>query len=310
MDARRCLVTGGAGFVGSWWVRHLLAAGHRVTVLDSFITGQRMNLPREVRLVEGDVTDTVLVDRWIRRADTVFHLASLGSQYTAHDPLTGLTGNVLGSLSTVAACAYHNKELVLVSSAGVYGKVAGSSVREHDESRLPNPVTGPWLYSLAKLFDESLVQAWRAEVDLRVKIVRLFPCIGPRQARAYGRIVPRLVLAALQGKPLKIPGDGSDRLSFIFIKDAVTGIDLVWRHGAIGEPYNLGGTEEITTRRLAERILQLTGSNSPIRLLKTEQPAPHPPAPDMSRLASLGFRPRYSLDDALRAIIAYYRGAR
>lgn len=310
MDARRCLVTGGAGFVGSWWVRHLLAAGHRVTVLDNFITGQRMNVPREVRLVEGDVTDTILVDRWIRRADTVFHMASLGSRYTAHDPLTGLTGNVLGCLSTVAACAYHNKELVLVSSAGVYGRAAGGPVREHDEVRLPNPVTGPWLYSLAKLFDESLVQAWRTEVDLKVKIVRLFSCIGPRQARAYQRIVPRLVLAALQGKPLKIPGDGNDRLSFIFIKDAVAGIDLVWRRGAVGEPYNLGGTEEITIRSLAERILQLTGSRSPIRLLKTEQPPPYPPAPDMSRLAGLGYRPRYSLDDALRAIIAYYRGAR
>lgn len=307
-EARRCLVTGGAGFVGSWWVRHLLAAGCSVTVLDNFATGQRLNIPVEARVIEGDATDPRLMNRWVRRVDTVFHFASFGIKQAAHDPLTTLTGNILSSLSTITACAYHQRELVLISSAGVYGRNAGTLISETDDTHMATPPTGAGTYGLSKLVDEALALAWRAETNQTIKIVRLFPCIGPRQARAYERIVPRFIVAALQGKPIKIYGNGDDRLSFVYIQDALAGIDLVWQRGEPGLPYNLGGAEQLTTNELAARVLQLTGSSSPIRHLSADLTPPLPAVPDLARICGLGYEPRFSLDDALRAIIAFYRG--
>lgn len=309
LENRRCLVTGGAGFIGSWWVRHLLAAGHRVTVLDNFATGQPTNVPRAARTVAGDVTDPMLVDRWVRRSDTVFHLAALGDRIAYEDPLTVLTSNLLAALSVIAACAYHDRELVLISSAGVYGQQPVPKLAaEKDPVILPHPWAPPGIYSLTKLVDEALAQTWHSETRLDAKIVRLFPCIGPQQARAYDRLVPRLLLAALKGRPLQIYGDGQEHRSFIYIADAVAAIDLVWRWGSSGRAYNVGSDEAVTVNQLARQILQVTSSAAAIQHLSSEPPLPAPPIPNLQRLHNLGYQPQYDLTEALRAMAAFYQG--
>lgn len=313
-DGMRVLVTGGAGFIGSHLVCRLAARGDRVRVLDDLSTGRAGDLARHAEVVQGDVRDAGTVQRAVTGVDVVYHLAAVvGVRHALVNQLRSLTVNLAGTENVLAAAHAAGATVFLASSSAIYGKTDKAPIAEGDDVLLGNTDRPCWTYSYAKLTEELLARAWAAERGTHVKIGRFFNVIGPGQTGAYGMVVPRFVTAALLGDPLIVYGAGDHTRTYVDVRDALDGLDLVMEQGAWGEAYNIGGVAEVSVLDLAHRVLALTGSNSPIEFAAFtkvygegfEEIARR--VPDISRLSSLGYKPRWSLDDTLQAVIAAKR---
>lgn len=318
-----CLVTGGAGFIGSHLTEALLAAGCRVTVLDNFSTGQRENLAAVsgqdgFTLVEGTVTDEELVARLTARVRVVFHLAAaVGVKLIVERPVETIQINVRGTECVLAAAARQGCRTLVASSSEVYGKGSRVPFAEEDDVVLGATSKSRWAYATSKMVDEFLALAHVAEHGADMLCVRLFNIVGPRQTGRYGMVIPRLIQQALRGEPLTVYGDGSQTRCFADVRDVVTAlVGLAARGaGAGGERvFNVGSTEEISIRELAERIRRLTGSASAIQFIPFDQV--YVPGfedmqrrvPDLGRIRRhLGWLPRWTLGETLAAIIAHER---
>ncbi|MDX3451813.1 NAD-dependent epimerase/dehydratase family protein [Streptomyces sp. ME02-8801-2C] len=317
----RTLVTGGAGFIGSHLVDHLLALGHDVVVLDDFSTGSAANLARvadAVTTVRGSILDEATVERATNHCDIVFHLAAaVGVQTIVNQPLESLRMNLLGTETVLEAARRHGARLLLASSSEVYGKNAKDSLNEDDDRVLGSPLKSRWSYAAAKGLDELMAYCFWREHALRAVMVRPFNVVGPRQTGRYGMVVPTLVGQALAGRPLTVYGDGTQRRCFCSVGDIVPALAaLVMDERAYGQVFNLGGTEEVSVRELADRVLRITGSDSPVVHIPYER-AYGPGFEDMARRMPdttrarelIGFRPRTSLDQMIAAVAADRHGS-
>jgi len=312
----KALVTGGAGFIGSHLVEHLLALGHEVVVLDDFSTGSARNLggvADSVTAVPGSILDQGTLERATAGCDTVFHLAAaVGVHTIVNRPMESLRRNLLGTQAVLEAARHHAKRLLLVSSSEVYGKNTKDGLAEDDDRILGSPLKSRWSYAAAKGLDELMgYWCWR-EYGLGVVIVRPFNVVGPRQSGSHGMVVPHLVEQALSGQPLTLYGDGTQRRCFCSVSDVVPAFAaLVQDERAHGQAFNLGSAEEVTMRQLAERVLYVTGSNSPIVHIPYDR-AYEAGFEDMARrcpdttkaLRLIGFRARTRLDDIIAAVAA------
>ncbi|MEZ5330948.1 MAG: GDP-mannose 4,6-dehydratase [Thermoanaerobaculia bacterium] len=321
------LVTGGAGFIGSHLVDRLLAAGWQVRTLDDLSTGRRENLesaaPRSaLRVVDGSVLDTRLVEDLVDGVDVVFHLAAtVGVDLVVREPLRTLRTNLGGTESVLAAAGHRGTPVLLASSSEVYGRTARVPQAEDDDRWLGPPGSARWSYATSKAAAECLALAWHRERGLPTVVARLFNTIGARQRGRYGMVVPRFVSAAVRGEPLRIFGDGSQTRCFCHVRDVVEGLlGLAIHAPAYGGVFNLGGGEEISIRNLALRVLGLAGvpdSETARRLrMVPDDEAGERGADDMRRRvpdtrrveAAIGWRPRIGLDEALGELIARRRG--
>lgn len=309
----RTLVTGGAGFIGSHLVAHLLRAGDQVTVLDNFSTGRASNLaahrtdPR-LRVVEGTVLDRATLALLVGQADRVFHLAAaVGVRLIVEEPLAGLRTNIHGTENVLDACLDCGARLLLASTSEVYGKNTADRLREDADRILGDPRLARWTYAAAKGIDEAFAHAYWSELGLSVATVRLFNTVGPRQTGRYGMVVPTLVGQALRGEPLTVFGTGRQTRCFSYVGDVVPAlVDVEEAPGARGQVYNLGGGEEISIDELAGRVLRVTGSASPIVHVAYER-AYGPGFEDMQRRVPdntrarelVGFVPRTGIDQII-----------
>ena len=179
----RVLVTGGAGYIGSHLVDRLVALDHEVTVLDDLSTGNPANLAqssKRIRFVENSILNDRLVDKLVRRAETVFHLAAgVGVGNIVRDPLGALRTNTRGAENVIEACVQHDRRLLLASTSEIYGKTSKMPMSEDDDRLLGSTTIPRWGYSTAKAIDEHLALAY-AEHGLRVSVVRYFNSFGPR----------------------------------------------------------------------------------------------------------------------------------
>jgi UDP-glucose 4-epimerase len=313
----KALITGGAGFIGSHLAEHLLEAGHEVTVLDDLSTGRLANLstvsdhPR-LSVVPGSVLDAALVDALASQVDTIFHLAAAVGSFVIRDrTLASLRTNIHGTEHVLAAAQRHQARVLIASSSEVYGKNTKVGLREDDDRVVGSPLLHRWSYSEAKAVDESLTHAYVRELGLRAVIVRLFNTVGPRQSGRYGMVIPRFVAQALAGRPLTVFGTGTQVRCFCHVHDVVPALPALVEHpGAYGSAVNLGSGEQVTIAGLAQRVLTLTGSASPIvHLSYDEGIGPgyedlQRRVPDCTRARELvGFRPTRTLDDILRSVI-------
>jgi UDP-glucose 4-epimerase len=260
--ASRVLITGGAGFVGSHLARALHNRGDHVTVLDDFSTGRAANLDDllaepDFDLVTGSVRDQALLDELTDRSDTVFHLAAaVGVQMVVEDALTTIETNVMGTACVLEAAARTGAKVMLASTSEVYGKCVKLPACEDDDVLIGASRNSRWSYAASKMVDEFLALAYHRQRGLPVVVFRLFNTVGPRQSGRYGMVVPRFVRAALSGDLLHVHGDGLQSRSFLHVDDAVAGIIALWRcPEAVGEVFNLGGTEEVTILEVAARVL-------------------------------------------------------
>jgi UDP-glucose 4-epimerase len=191
--------------------------------------------------------------------------AALGVNTILELPLESMSTNITGSEVVLHAAAKHNKRIIIASTSEIYGKNTKQPLNETDDRVVGAPQKIRWTYSDAKAIEEAMAFALHQEKKLPVTTVRLFNTVGPRQTGRYGMVVPRFVQAALKNEPLTIYGDGTQSRVFCHVADAVTAIVTMAANDAtIGDVYNVGGTGEVTIKQLAEQVIKLTGSTSPI----------------------------------------------
>ena len=270
----KILVTGGSGFIGSYLCKNLLEQGHEVVSLDDFSSGKPENIAElestnGFKSIEGSILDKELVKDLISKVDVCFHFAAaVGVQKILDDPIGSLKTNLHGSENVIQACAESKVELVLASTSEIYGKNLSQPLTEDSDRVIGSPLLSRWTYSEAKAIDEALAYAYHSKHGLKVKIVRLFNTVGPRQSPAYGMVIPRFCAAALANKNLDIHGDGAQRRVFCHVDDAVRGVIDLWRHSeGDGEAFNVGGIEETSILDLAKKIIGITNSSSKLNFI-------------------------------------------
>ncbi len=317
----RYLITGGAGFIGSHLCELLLNAGHRVVAIDDLSTGRVANIEHlrplpHFQFVRETVDNAQVLDRLTSESDVVVHLAAaVGVQLIVQDPVRTIRTNINSTEAVLAAAHRYGCKVLLASTSEVYGKGVRVPFREEDD-RLMGPTTrSRWAYAESKAVDEFLGLAYHHQYGLPVVIMRFFNTVGPRQTGRYGMVVPRFVRAALRDQPLEVYGDGAQSRCFADVADVTRAItQLANEPKAVGEVFNIGTTEEVTIRTLAERVISLTGSASEIKLVPYD--AAYGPGfedmqrrvPSIEKLARLiGYAPRYSLDDTLKRVIEHER---
>ena len=317
----KALITGGAGFIGSHLAERLLALGHEVAVLDNLSTGAIDNVahlksdPRFSYVIDS-VTNEPLLAELIDRSDVVFHLAAaVGVTLIVEQPVHTIETNVHGT-EVVLKHANKKKKLVFIASTSeVYGKSADIPFREAADLVLGPTTKHRWAYACSKMIDEFLALAYWKEKKLPVVIVRLFNTVGPRQTGQYGMVLPTFVRQALAAHPLTVFGDGTQSRSFTYVGDVVEAlVALTSEPRAVGEVFNIGNTDEISIRDLADRVKALTGSQSPIQYVPYDEAyeagfedMPRR-VPDISKLGSLiGYQPKVGLDDIIRRVIDHIR---
>jgi len=317
----RYLITGGAGFIGSHLCELLLAQGHRVVAIDDLSTGRVGNIAHlrplpHFQLVRENIQNEQVLDRLTSESDVVVHLAAMvGVQRIVEDPVRTIRTNIMGTEAVLAAAYRYGCKVLIASTSEVYGKGVRVPFTE-DDDRLMGPTTrSRWAYAESKAVDEFLGLAYYHQFGLPVVVMRFFNTVGPRQTGRYGMVVPRFVRQALAGEPLTVYGDGTQSRCFADVADVTRAAAALAEHpGAPGQVFNVGATEEITIRGLAERVLALTGSRSEIRMVPYDD-AYGPGFEDMQRRvpsiaklhALIGYVPRCSLDDTLRRVIEYER---
>ena len=266
----RYLVTGGSGFIGSHLIEALLTAGHQVTSLDDYSTGDGRNLRHlrghsALRILHGSVCDELAVDQAVEDADAVIHLAAaVGVKRILERQVQGIMTNLRGTEVVLRAAAGRGGlPVFLASSSEVYGKGVQAPFREDDDSVLGATSLHRWSYACAKAMDEFLALAYYRERGLPVIVGRFFNITGPRQSPAYGMVLPRFCMAQLQGQPLQVYGDGQQSRCFLHVADCVSAVQqLLACPQAIGQVVNIGGTEEVTIGDLAQRVVDLAGAGS------------------------------------------------
>lgn len=317
----RALITGGAGFIGSHLAETLLAGGHSVAVIDDLSTGAFDNIahlkgqPGFSYTIDTIMHEPVLAEL-VDQCDVVYHLAAaVGVRLIVEAPVRTIETNVHGTEVVLTHAAKKQRTVVVASTSEVYGKSDDVPFREDGDIALGPTVKHRWAYACSKALDEFLALAYWKEKRLPVIIVRLFNTVGPRQTGRYGMVVPNFVRQALAGEPITVYGDGTQRRCFTFVGDVVGALAaIVGREEAFGRVYNLGSTEEVSIRALAERVKALTGSRSPIVTVPYDQAyesgfedMPRR-VPDLSKIRALiGFEPKASLDEILRLVIEHHR---
>jgi UDP-glucose 4-epimerase len=317
----RALVTGGAGFIGSHLAEALLDAGHQVLVLDNLSTGSMDNIAHLkgragfeyfIESVENEGMLAELIDR----SEVVFHFAAaVGVKLIVEQPVYTIETNVHGTEVVLKHANKKKKLVVIASTSEVYGKSEQVPFREDSDLVLGPTPKHRWAYACSKAIDEFLALAYWKERKLPVIIVRFFNTVGPRQTGQYGMVIPNFVRQALAGEPITVFGDGTQSRSFTHVADVVGALlKLVVEPKAIGQVINIGNTEEVTMQKLAERVRQLAGSTSSIKLVPYDEAyesgfedMPRR-VPDLSKAAKMiGYKPIHTLDDILTQVIDYFR---
>jgi UDP-glucose 4-epimerase len=313
----RALITGGAGFIGSHLADRLLDRGDKVVLLDDLSTGRLSNIEHlngrsDAEFVLGSILNTDLVDSVVSRVDAIFHLAAaVGVNLIVEKPLESLITNIRGTETVVEKAHKYSKRILVMSTSEIYGKNTSDSLSEDDDRILGSPLKSRWSYSEAKAIDEILAYTYWREKGLETVIIRLFNTVGPRQTGSYGMVVPRFVGQALRHQPLTIFGDGTQTRCFCHVGDVVDGLVALSEHPeAFGKVFNLGGAEEISIGDLAERIIELAGSDSEVEYIPYdtayeegfEDMARRVPNTDRARQL-VGFEPSVGLDDIIRSVI-------
>ena len=259
---RKALVTGGAGFIGSYVTEQLVARGAEVVVIDNLATGSRENLASAVcdgaTFVELDIRDTERMTPLIKRADIVLHLACLGVRHSLRYPLENHDINATATLSLVQLCQNAGVErFVHVSTSEVYGTATKVPMKENHPT-LPHTV-----YGASKLAGESYARAAYLTSGLEVVVIRPFNAFGPRSHHEAdsGEVIPRMMLKALAGYPIQIFGTGKQTRDFTYVEDTARGILMAAASDSlVGRTVNLGSGAETEILTLADKIRQITGA--------------------------------------------------
>jgi len=304
----RVLITGGAGFIGSHLCESFLERGDEVICVDNFLTGSRDNvLPfaahERFTLIEHNVTQFIEVGGPV---DRILHFASPASPVDYLElPIPTLKVGSLGTHNALGLAKAKKALFLLASTSEVYGDPLVSPQREDYWGNV-NPVGPRGVYDEAKRFAEAMTMAYHRYHGLDTRIVRIFNTYGPRMRMKDGRVVPNFITQALKGEGLTVYGTGSQTRSFLYIDDLIRGIHRLLEAGD-HLPVNLGNPREITVMEFAKKILELTGSKSPIVYKPLPQDDPQVRQPDIAKARKLlGWEPEVQLEEGLARTISYF----
>ncbi len=311
VDAKRILVTGGAGFLGSHLCERLLGEGHEVLCVDNFFTGRRLNVARfldnpRFELFRHDVTFPLYVE-----VDQIYNLACPASPvHYKHDPVQTTKTSVIGAINMLGLAKRLGCKILQASTSEVYGDPQVHPQNEEYWGHT-NPIGPRSCYDEGKRCAETLFFDYHRQHRLKIKVARIFNTYGPRMLPDDGRVVSNFIVQALQKRPITIYGDGQQTRSFCFVSDLIDGlVRLMATSDEVTGPVNIGNPHEMTIRELAEMVLAMTGSASPMIVEPLSQDDPVQRCPDISRAhASMGWRPTVGIEEGLNATIAYFREA-
>ena len=312
-EDQRVLVTGGAGFLGSWICETLLASGAHVTCVDNFASGRKENIQHlmekeRFRFIEHDISTPLPVET---RLDYVFHMASRASPFEfEHYPIQILKANTMGVLVALGIAKKHGAKILYTSTSEVYGNPDIVPTPESYYGNV-NPIGPRGCYDEAKRCGEAYVMAYRKQHNLDTRIARIFNTYGPRirMDGIYGRVIPRFISQALNGDPITVFGDGSQTRSFTYVTDQIEGLlRLASLDAARGQVINIGNVNEITVLTLAKKVIKLTGSSSTLSFHPLPEDDPLRRRPDVTRAKQLlEWEPKVPLEKGLVRTIEWIR---
>ena len=301
------LVTGGAGFIGTNLVEKFIDKQHNVIVIDNLLTGSKKNLEHffnseNFSFIEFDVQNHIEVAEDL---DYVLHLASPASPkaYAQH-PINTLKAGSIGTINTLGLAKAKNAKYLLTSTSEIYGDPLVSPQPESYWGNV-NPNGARSMYDEAKRFAEATVSSYNRIYDLDTRILRLFNTYGPKMKINDGRVVTNFISQAITGNDITIYGQGNQTRSFCYIDDTVSGI-LKAMESDKSEVFNIGNPNEITIFQLAEKVIELTNSNSEIKFVELPEDDPMQRKPDISKAnKKLNWFPKVSLEDGLKKTIEW-----
>ena len=320
----RVLITGGAGFIGSHLADAYLKRGDEVYIIDDLSTGRIENIQHlkgqpGFQYTIDSVHNHPLTAELVDQCDVVFHLAAaVGVKLIVESPVRTIETNVRGTEVVLSIANKKKKKVLVASTSEVYGLSTDVPFREDGNLVMGATTKGRWSYACSKAIDEFLALAYWREKKLPTIVVRLFNTVGPRQTGQYGMVIPTFVKQALSGRPITVYGDGKQSRCFGYVGDVVGAlINLMDHKDAVGNVFNIGSSEEITILQLAERVKQLTQSESEIVFVPYDEAYEEGfedmprRIPDVTKVRNLvGFEPKMSLDGILQSVIDYQSGRR
>lgn len=309
----RCLVTGGAGFLGSHLCDRLLAQGHAVVAVDNLFTGSRANIAHligrpDFTFVEHDIVHPIRLD-----ADRVYNLACPASPiHYQSNPVKTVKTSVMGMINMLGIAKRTGARILQASTSEVYGDPIEHPQREEYFGNV-NPIGPRACYDEGKRVAETLMCDYHREHKVDTRILRIFNTYGPRMAVGDGRVVSNFIVQALRGEPLTIYGDGTQTRSFCYVDDlldAMTGL-MEYEGEDASFPVNAGSTDERSMNEIVEEIGRILGRKLNIVYHPRPDDDPERRRPDCTRAQKmLGWRPQVSLADGLRKTIEYFRTAK
>ena len=303
----RTLVTGGAGFIGSFLCEELLAMGDDVICLDNFFTGNKRNIlhlmdHKNFELIRHDITQPILLE-----VDRIYHFACPASPvHYQYNPVKTVKTNVMGTINMLGMAKRVRARILQASTSEVYGDPEMHPQREEYWGHV-NPIGIRSCYDEGKRVAETLVMDYHRQNKVDVRIIRIFNTYGPRMALDDGRVVSNFIIQALSNKDITVYGDGDQTRSFAYVDDLVRGALKMMDQDRFIGPVNMGNPNEFTILELAEKIIQLTGSKSKIRHLPLPQDDPTQRQPDITLAKTkLKWEPRIPLEEGLIKTIEYF----
>ena len=313
IEDKNVLVTGGAGFLGSWICEVLVEQQAKVICLDNLVSGLKSNISSlldkdNFKFIQHDITQPIFFDEPI---DVVMHLASRASPFEFEKyPIQILKANTLGIWVALGIAKKHNAKFLYTSTSEIYGDAKEIPTTEEYRGNV-NPIGPRSCYDEAKRCGESYVIAYNMQHRMDTRIARIFNTYGPRMRAegVYGRVVPRFIEQALNSEPLTVFGDGTQTRSFCYVTDQIGGLlKLALSEGAKGEVVNIGGDKEITILELAKLIKGTTKSSSEIEFHPLPKDDPLRRKPDISKAKKLlDWEPKVRLKEGLERTIRYFR---
>ena len=304
---KRTLVTGGAGFLGSFLCEKLLDQGHEVIALDNFYTGSRKNISHlldhpSFELIRHDIVEPILLE-----VDWIFNMACPASPiHYQYNPVKTVKTSVMGAINMLGLAKRVRARILQASTSEVYGDPEIHPQQENYWGSV-NPIGLRSCYGEGKRVAETLMMDYHRQNQVDIKLVRIFNTYGPRMHVNDGRVVSNFIVAALKEEPLEIFGDGEQTRSFCYVSDLIDVILKMMNKDDFIGPVNIGNPGEFTIRELAEKILKLTGSRSKIQVRQERSDDPVRRRPDISLAREkLGWEPSVDLEEGLGKTIEYF----
>ena len=315
-NLKNVVITGGAGFIGSNLAKKFLSEGtEKILIIDDLSTGNKDNLIglNNIEFIESRIEDIENLDNLFKEYDFCFHLAAgVGVQYIMENVSKALLTNIEGTHIIIEACKANNIPMLITSTSEVYGTSSDKVWTEESKSLIGPPTKLRWSYAASKLIDEFLVLSEFNDNNLNPIVVRLFNIIGPNQVSDFGMVVPKFIEAAIHDRDIIIHGNGSQTRSFTWVNDVIEYLYLLSNKRLYGEIFNIGQTEEISIKKLAELIIKLSNSNSKIVYRtheevygsKFEDPMRRTPSIDKI-VEATGYEPSMTIENMIKEIIEY-----